>query len=95
MKIIPLTNGLAYQKLTVTVGDFNLWFYLRWLTRYGYFTVDIHDANGTPIALGRALHVGIDLLSGINTNIGKISLDGESATIANLGVNNKLKWYPQ
>ncbi len=95
MKIIPLTNGLAYQKLTVTLNDFNLGLYFLWLTRYGYFTVDIYDSGGSPIVLGRALHVGVNLLSGINSSIGAISLDGDPPTIANLGINNKLKWYPQ
>ncbi|PWC10647.1 hypothetical protein B4923_16125 [Brenneria roseae subsp. americana] len=94
MKTIPLTRGLADFSFTSTLNDIPLQFNVRWLTRYSYFVVDIRDADNNPIALGRALHVGVNLLAGLNTTIGKIVLEGETPTLANLGVTNNLNWYP-
>ncbi|CPR20608.1 hypothetical protein JMY81_01130 [Brenneria goodwinii] len=94
MKTIPLARGLADFSFTSNLNDTLLRFNVRWLTRYGYFVVDIRDTDNAPIALGRALHVGINLLAGLNTDIGKIVLEGETPTLANLGVTNNLNWYP-
>ncbi|AMO49207.1 Hypothetical protein AKI40_2819 [Enterobacter sp. FY-07] len=94
MKTIPLTASLADFSFTSTLNDTLLQFNIRWLTRYGYFVVDIRNANNEPIALGRGLHVGVNLLAGLNSNIGKIVLEGETPTFANLGVTNNLNWYP-
>ncbi|RAW93949.1 MULTISPECIES: phage baseplate plug family protein [unclassified Photorhabdus] len=94
MNIIPLTRNAAYQKFSVTLNNHQLVFYLSWLTRYGYFVVDIINIDNSPMALGRALHVGVNLLADLNTDIGKIVLEGETPTISNLGIKNQLKWYP-
>lgn len=94
MKTIPLTASLADFSFTTTLNDSLLQFNIRWLTRYGYFVVDIRNASNEPIALGRGLHVGANLLAGLNSTIGKIVLEGEAPTIANLGVTNNLNWYP-
>ncbi|MEL0577071.1 hypothetical protein AACK17_00770 [Pectobacterium punjabense] len=94
MKIVPLTRGLADFSFTSTLNNAALRFNVRWLTRYSYFVVDIRDAFGDPIALGRGLHVGVNLLAGLNTDIGKLVLDGETPTMENLGVTNNLRWYP-
>ncbi|EHD21773.1 MULTISPECIES: phage baseplate plug family protein [Brenneria] len=94
MNIIPLINSVTDQEFSVQLGNNNLAFRVRWLTRYSYFVVDIRDADNNPIALGRALHVGINLLAGLNTRIGKIVLEGETPTLANLGEKNNLVWYP-
>ncbi|MDB6366759.1 hypothetical protein PH242_03425 [Photorhabdus bodei] len=93
MNIIPLTRNAAYQTFSVNLNNHRLIFYLHWLTKYGYFIVDIKD-NNIPIVLGRALHVGVNLFSGLNTDIGEIILEGETPTISNLGIKNQLKWYP-
>lgn len=93
MKNIPLNSGFAFQRFSVQLGNHFLKFYIRWLTRFDYYTVDIYE-NNQPVALGRALHPGVNLLSGLNTDIGKISLTGEPPTVANLGKNNRLWWYP-
>ncbi|WJV60992.1 hypothetical protein PCO87_13770 [Pectobacteriaceae bacterium C52] len=94
MKTIPLTRGLADFSFTSTLNNMLLRFNVRWLTRYSYFVVDIRDANNESIATGRGLHAGVDLLSGLNTSIGKIVLEGETPTLTNLGVTNNLIWYP-
>ena len=88
---IPLSSGYAFQRFRVQLGPHYLVFRLRWLTRFNYFCVDIYQ-NGDAVALGRALHPNVNLLSGINTDIGKLYLRGESPTISNLGVTNKLEW---
>ncbi|AYH27178.1 hypothetical protein C5E20_08545 [Pectobacterium parmentieri] len=94
MKTIPLTRGIADFSFSSTLNDATLRFNVRWLTRYSYFVVDIRDAMGNPIALGRALHVGVNLLAGLNTRIGRLVLDGETPTMENLGVTNNLRWHP-
>ncbi|MBC3214228.1 phage baseplate plug family protein [Serratia fonticola] len=92
MKAIPLNSGYAFQRFRVQLGGHSLILRLRWLTRYGYFCLDIYEGD-KPVTLGRALHPGVDLLAGLNTDIGRLILDGESPTIATLGVNNRLIWY--
>lgn len=88
---IPLSSGYSYQRFRVQLDTHYLVFRLRWLTRFHYFCVDIYE-NGEPVVLGRALHPNVDLLAGLNTNIGKLYLRGESPTVSNLGVTNKLEW---
>lgn len=92
MSTIALTSGLAYQDFSTTVNGTRLRFQLRWLTRYQYYSVNIYDTDGEPVALGRALHAGVNLLSGLNLNIGAIALEGEPATLDNLGIKNTLNW---
>lgn len=91
MIIIPLNSGFAFQRFRVQLGSHYLVFCLRWLTRYGYYCVDILE-KGQPIVLGRALHPDVNILAGINTDIGAIYLRGENPTVSNLGVDNKLEW---
>lgn len=93
MKTIPLRPGDAFQRFGVTLAGTYIQFRLRWSTRHGYYSVDIRRADGTPIALGRALHPGINLLAGLNVELGRIVLEGEPATIGNLGIANKLRWF--
>jgi hypothetical protein len=90
---VPLSSGNAYFRFRIQLGNHNLVFRLRWLTLYGYFCVDI-DEKGEPVICGRALHPGVDLLAGLNTDIGQLVLRGTSPTINNLGVDNKLEWIP-
>lgn len=87
--IIPLNAGSAFQRFSVSLGGRRLSFSLRWLTRFGFYVVDISEA-GEPVVFGRSLHPGQDLLAGVVTDIGKIYLTGEPATVANLGKTNKL-----
>ncbi|TNV23072.1 hypothetical protein FH968_01920 [Buttiauxella sp. B2] len=90
---MPLSRGSAYCRFRIQLGDHYLVIRLRWLTLYGYFCVDIHE-QGQPVACGRALHPGVDLLAGLNNNLGKLVLRGATPTISNLGVDNKLEWIP-
>lgn len=94
MMTITLTQNYAFQDFTATLGDNTLNFKFKWLTRYGYYSVDILDIDNNPITFGRALHPGVNLLSGLNINLGRIVLEGEQPTIDNLGLDNKLRWYP-
>ncbi|WP_394852906.1 phage baseplate plug family protein [Serratia marcescens] len=88
---IPLSSGYAFQRFRVQLGSHYLVFRLRWLIRFHYFCVDIYE-NREPVVLGRALHPDVNLLAGLNTDIGKLYLRGESPTVGNLGVTNKLEW---
>ncbi|HDS6411025.1 TPA: hypothetical protein QHZ98_003833 [Klebsiella oxytoca] len=93
MNIIPLSGGYAFQRFRVQLGNHYLVFRLRWLTLYRYFCVDVYE-NGEPVALGRALLPGINLLDGLNTGIGQIILRGVEPTPENLGIDNQLQWVP-
>ncbi len=95
MKTIPLRSGYAFQRFGVTLGRDYVAFRLRWSTRYNYYSVDLTRADGSPIALGRALHPGIDLLAGLNVNLGALVLEGAVPTINNLGQANKLRWFDE
>lgn len=94
MKTIPLTAGLADFSFSTQLDETRLKFNIRWLTRYNYFTVDIRDSDDNPVACGRALHAGVNLLAGLNVSIGKIMLEGDRPTTDNLGIDNNLNWYP-
>ncbi|HHT7519864.1 Uncharacterised protein [Klebsiella oxytoca] len=90
---VPLSSGYSFQKFRIQLGPHYLIFRLRWLTRFEYFCVDIYEQD-EPIVLGRALHPGVNLLAGLNTTIGSLILRGESPTVSNLGIENKLEWVP-
>lgn len=94
MKTIPLPAGLSYIRLNVTLGDLNLQLRLRWSTQYGFYSVEIRDERGEPIILGRGLHPGTDLLTDLRLDAGRLILEGEVPTVQNLGLTNKLNWYP-
>lgn len=93
MKTIPLESGYPDFTFSTTLDSTRLKFRFRWLTRYGYYTVDIYNSDGSALTLGRALHVNINLLAGLNTSIGRIVLEGTAPTIDNLGIDNNLNWY--
>lgn len=92
MKIIPLNSGYAFQRFRLQLNQHLLVFRLRWLTRFSYYCVDIFEKD-VPVVLGRALHPGINLLAGLNTDMGQLILKGDSPTVGNLGKDNKLIWY--
>ena len=91
IQTIPLKNGNAFQRFSITLNDTLVTFRIRWQTRYGLFLVDILD-GGAPIVSGRGLHPGINLLDGVLTDLGAVYLEGEAPTIENLGVTNKLRY---
>lgn len=86
---ISVANNLAYQSFFANLGGRVIQFRVRWLTLYGFFAADLYE-DGQPITLGRALHPGINIVEGLLTGLGSISLEGKKATLANFGVENKL-----
>lgn len=86
---IPLPNGESIINFDAQIGDYQFGFRLYWIVDAGYYRVSI-KANGDDLVLGKGLHPGIDLLKNQNLNIGKIYLEGQTATIDNLGVANRL-----
>lgn len=92
MITILLIPGFAYASFNVTNKNIQLRIHLHWLTRYSYYSVDIFDSEMNPVAMGRALHPGMDLLDGLNVNMGSLILEGEQPTMGNLGMDNRLVW---
>ena len=86
---IPLNSKAPYQRFTVQLSDRLIEFELRWLVQYDFFAVNLYEA-GEAITLGRGLHPGVNIVKGLNSGLGSIYLDGQSPTIDNLGVSNRL-----
>lgn len=91
--IIPLDPGHAHFRFRTTLGGVTLGFRFDWLTRWGYYNVEV-TRGSEVIARSRALHPDIDLLEGLGLGIGRLYLDGAAPTPANLGVTNVLRHEP-
>lgn len=87
--IVPLISGKPYFRFRVTLTDRSFVFIIKWSVRFSFFSVDIYEGD-EAIVEGRGLHPGVDLLSGLNLNIGTLILDGAVPTVKNLGVANRL-----
>jgi hypothetical protein len=85
--IIPI-EPVPFQRFKVNIGILAT-VYIKWSTRYSYFSVDIYDGD-TPITLGRALHPEMDLFAGLNLDLGRLYLSGNTPTVENLGIENQL-----
>lgn len=89
---IPLKNGAenARQEFSVTLNDVTMDFSVKYLSYLDepMWIIDVH-IDGTPVTLGKGLQPNgwINLY-----DYGKLVFVGESATLDNLGVNNKLIW---
>lgn len=88
---LPLNSGSTYQRFTAELSGRVLRFELRWMYQYEFFAVDIYEGE-TAITQGRGLHPGINLVGGLLTGLGAIYLEGDSPTVDNLGVDNKLRY---
>lgn len=86
---IPVQRRTPYQRFSVQLSNRLIEFDIRWLTQYELFAVDLYE-GGEPITLGRALHPGVNFIQGLNTGLGAIYIDGDSPTVSNFGVNNRL-----
>lgn len=91
--IIPMSPSRAFFKFRVVLSERLFQFTVKWSTRFGFYTVDIYEGT-TSVILGRGLHPGVDILYGLNLGIGSLYLDGEVATVENLGISNKLRYDP-
>ena len=90
-KTIPLLTGEAQQSFSVPLGDYSLQFNFFWVTRFGYFRVDIYDLSEGKevVTLGQIAHDQVDMLEGFK--YGKVYMDGD-ATPDNVGVTVFLRW---
>lgn len=92
MSEIPLPQGQAHLRFTIDLGV-RLQVRLDWLTRWGYYHVELYREESLLLA-GRGLHPGVDLLSDLSLGVGSLYLDGEEPTPANLGEANTLVHEP-
>jgi len=93
MSTIPLPNGQAHLQFDVELSGERLRIRFDWLTRYEYYVATIQRGD-TKIAAGRGVHPDIDLLQGLNLDIGTLKLQGRAPTPDNLGVRNRLVHTP-
>ena len=89
MRTLPLQSGLAHFQFDAPLSTIRLRFRLNWLTNFGYYVVDVSQ-NDKKLTAGRGLHPGIDLLQGLNLDIGTLMLEGSAATPENMGIDNRL-----
>lgn len=92
-KEIPLITSNPHQNFSVTLGSYTLKFEFSWITRFGYFRVNVFEQsdNNRVIALGQAARSGVDILSRFE-KYGRVYIAGSEPTLENIGVNSKLMW---
>lgn len=90
---IPIAGGSPFISFNVQLEDLSAKIFLNWSYNGGFYRVDIH-INGEPVVLGKGLNPNTDLLKTLKLGIGRLYLHGESATINNLGVANRLIYEP-
>lgn len=92
--IIPLESGFSFIKFKVVLSSRLFTFRLRWMTAYQFYSVDVIEGTD-DVVLGRGLHPDTDLFEGLNLNVGRLYLDGDAATVDNLGSSNVLRYEEQ
>lgn len=94
MADVPLEPGLPFQELDFPAGDLTLRLSVFWVTRFGYFRVNIFDLdNDRVVTNGRCAHLNVNMLRGIN-GYGSLTIRGERPTLENLGNTARLEWLP-
>ena len=88
MRTISLQQGAAHQRFRVNLDNQSVEVRLNWLTRFGYYSVDI-SVDGERQASGRGLHPEINLLEGTSV-AGELYILGRQPTPNNLTVDNRL-----
>lgn len=92
---IPLLTGKSHQNFSIDLGDSTLEFRFNWVTRFGYFRVDIFDLSNDrrAISLGETAHSGVNLLAR-HPEYGRVYMSGPVPSIENIGAAAKLIWEP-
>lgn len=89
--IVSLQPSGAFIEFSCQLGSLYR-FKLDWNTTHGFFMVCISDSGGNKIVSCRALHVGVNIMDGINGFTGSLKIEGEKPNPYNLGVSCKLVW---
>ena len=91
---IPLLRNEPHQSFSADLGDYTLLFEFFYVTRFGYFRVNITDITSTAIVLtlGRIANPAVDLLAGVDIDVGRIFFNGDQPALDNLGISAKLLW---
>lgn len=88
MRTIPLQNGQAHFRLRTTLAERDVAIHADWLTRYGYYSVDVY-VDGALAVAGKGLHPEMNLLK--RTDVpGTLTISGDAPTPENLGRTAKL-----
>ena len=88
MMTIPLQNGQAHFQLRTTLSDRDVTIRADWLTRFGYYSVDI-EVDGELAIAGKGLHPGVNLLRFTDVP-GTLTISGEQPSPENIGRTAKL-----
>lgn len=88
---IPFPSNAPYFGFDIQLSERTLRLELRWLYLYGFYAVDVYE-NGDALTLGRGLHPQMNILAYDQTGLGQLYLEGDSPTLSNLGVDNKLRY---
>ncbi len=60
---LPISHGTPHQSFSVQLDGSVYQVRLRFNSRAGHWAMDLADAGGTPLALGIAVRLGVDLLA--------------------------------
>lgn len=86
---IPLQPGNAHLSFRVELSGTSVRVRLNWLTRFGYYTVQIEGPDGV-LAKGMGLHPDMDLLVDVPSIPGQLYIDGPAPKVDNLGREARL-----
>lgn len=91
---ISLPQNEPFIKTSITLGDSEYELNLDWSYNGGFYRVRLlSDGVELPVG-GKGLNPGVDLLETLKLGIGKLYLEGEQPTLANLSLDNRLVYEP-
>ena len=94
-KVIPLVGGSvnSHQQFDVQLGDNLVTITLLWKSILEQWSMDI-DQEGVRLVSGAMLEPGCDIIATWQSDLGRLVLVGDEATLDNLGRSNSLIWIP-
>ena len=92
---IVITPNVPYQKLFIQIGNETITFYIKWNSRFGFWSADIARSEDEYLITGLALMSGNDLFSPFNFELGELYVidltgSGGEMTLDNVGIDFKL-----
>lgn len=91
---IPLPQNEPFIKTSVTLGDSEYELSLDWSYNGEFYRVRLLSEGVELPVGGKGLNPGVDLLETLKLGIGKLYLEGEQPTLANLSLDNRLVYEP-
>ena len=91
---MPLPQNEPYITTTVVLGEDEYEMHLDWSYNGEFYRVRLLSEGVELPVGGKGLNPGVDLLETLKLGIGKLYLEGEQPTLANLSLDNRLVYEP-